>query len=72
MNNASKRVALVTCEALASLYEDDHLLVAALADIGIASVPAVWSDANIDWAAFDALIMRTPWDYFECAVEFRA
>jgi len=67
-----KRIALVTCEAYANLYEDDQLLVAALADIGIASVPAVWSDARIDWTSFDALIMRSPWDYFERAAEFRA
>lgn len=72
MKDTRKRVALVTSEALANLYEDDHLLVAALSDIGIASVPAVWSDASIDWTSFDALIMRTPWDYFERAAEFRA
>jgi glutathione synthase/RimK-type ligase-like ATP-grasp enzyme len=70
--NAGKRVALVTCEAFAGLYEDDLLLVAALSDLGIASVPAVWSDPRIDWTSFDALIMRTPWDYFERAAEFRA
>ena len=72
MNDARKRVALVTCEAFADLYEDDHLLVAALADIGIGSLPAVWSDASIDWTSFDALIMRSPWDYFERASAFRA
>jgi len=72
MKDARKRVALVTCEAFADLYEDDLLLVPALADIGIASVPAVWSDASIDWTSFDALVMRTPWDYFERAAEFRA
>ena len=65
-------VALVTSEALANLYEDDRLLVSALEDIGIASVPAVWSDASVDWTSFDALVMRTPWDYFERAEEFRA
>lgn len=31
--HARKRVALVTCEAFADLYEDDHLLVAAMAEI---------------------------------------
>ena len=67
-----RRVALVTSEGYATLYEDDRLLVTALEDIGIASVPAVWSDASIDWRSFDALIMRTPWDYFERAAEFRA
>lgn len=72
MKDTRQRVALVTSEALANLYEDDLLLVAALADIGIASVPAVWSDSSIEWTSFDALIMRTPWDYFERAAEFRA
>lgn len=66
------RVALVTSEAFADLYEDDRLLTPALADIGIASSPAVWSDASIDWSSFDALIMRSPWDYFERVAEFRA
>jgi len=70
--DARKRVALVTCEAFADLYEDDHLLVPALADLGIASAPAVWSDASIDWTSFDALVMRSPWDYFERPADFRA
>ena len=65
-------VALVTSEALADLYEDDRLLVPALADLGIGSAPAVWSDASIDWTSFDALVMRSPWDYFERVPEFRA
>lgn len=72
MKDTGKRVALVTCEAHANLYEDDRLLVPALADIGIASAPAVWSDPRIDWESFDALIMRSPWDYFERVAEFRA
>jgi len=72
MSTARRRVALVTSAALANLYEDDLLLVGALADLGIDSVPAVWSNASVDWTAFDALVMRTPWDYFERAAEFRA
>jgi glutathione synthase/RimK-type ligase-like ATP-grasp enzyme len=67
-----KRVALVTSEAFADLYEDDRLLGPALEDMGIASTPAVWSDGSIDWTSFDALIMRSPWDYFERVAEFRA
>jgi glutathione synthase/RimK-type ligase-like ATP-grasp enzyme len=65
-------VALVTSEALANLYVDDLLLVAALDEIGIDSQATVWSDASIDWLAFDALIIRSPWDYFERLAEFRA
>ena len=67
-----RRVALVTSETFADLYEDDRLLMPALADLGIASEPAVWSDAGIDWTSFDALVMRSPWDYFERVAEFRA
>lgn len=62
----------MTSEAFADLYEDDRLLMPALADLGIASAPAVWSDASVDWASFDALVMRSPWDYFEHAARFRA
>jgi glutathione synthase/RimK-type ligase-like ATP-grasp enzyme len=46
-------------------------LVPALEAIGIDAIPAVWSRAEIDWDSFDALVMRSPWDYFERAVEFR-
>jgi len=69
--SAKPRVALVTCEEFSGLYADDLLLVPALEEIGISSVPAVWSRADIDWASFDALVMRSPWDYFKRAAEFR-
>jgi hypothetical protein len=62
----------VTSEALPNLYEDDLLLVAALDQIGIDSCAAVWSDASVDWLAFDALVVRSPWDYFVRLREFRA
>ena len=65
------RVALITSEKFADLYEDDLLLVSALEAIGISGVPAVWSRGDIDWNSFDALVMRSPWDYFERADEFR-
>jgi glutathione synthase/RimK-type ligase-like ATP-grasp enzyme len=66
------RVALITCAAFPQLYEDDLLLAAGLAELGIDGVPAVWSDGAVDWASFDALVIRSPWDYFERPVEFRA
>jgi glutathione synthase/RimK-type ligase-like ATP-grasp enzyme len=62
----------VTSEALPHLYEDDLLLVAALDAIGIDSCPAIWSDASVDWLAYDALVVRSPWDYFVRLREFRA
>ena len=62
----------MTSEAFEDLYEDDRLLIPALADLGIASLPIVWSDERVDWTSFDALVMRSPWDYFEHAARFRA
>jgi glutathione synthase/RimK-type ligase-like ATP-grasp enzyme len=72
METAQPRVALVTCAAYPNLFEDDLLLAKALEQIGISAFPAVWSDAAVDWTSFDALVIRTPWDYFERAAEFRA
>ncbi|MCC6811902.1 MAG: hypothetical protein IT381_31045 [Deltaproteobacteria bacterium] len=65
-------VALITSAAFPKLYEDDLLLVPALAELGITAVPAVWSDATIDWSSFRALVIRSPWDYFERNAEFLA
>ncbi len=66
------RVALVTCGAFPELYEDDLLLVPALAALGLAGVPSVWNDPAVDWSSFDAIVIRSPWDYFERVAEFRA
>jgi len=67
-----RRVALVTCARFPDLYEDDALLLPALAELGVDGVPAVWSDPGVDWTAFDAAVIRSPWDYFERSAEFRA
>lgn len=72
MPTHAARVALVTCEAYPALYEDDLPLVGALAALGVEGVPAIWSDASVDWRGFDALVIRSPWDYFERIGEFRA
>lgn len=72
MQSTQYRVALVTCVAYPQLYEDDRLLVPELEQIGISARPAVWSDPDVDWASFDAVVIRSPWDYFERSAEFRA
>jgi glutathione synthase/RimK-type ligase-like ATP-grasp enzyme len=66
------RVALVTCAAYPNLFDDDLLLARALEDLGITPIPAIWDDPAIDWTSFAALVIRTPWDYFERVAEFRA
>jgi glutathione synthase/RimK-type ligase-like ATP-grasp enzyme len=64
------RIALLTCAAMPGFYPDDAPLVAALRSRGIEPVSCAWDDAAIDWSGFDAVLIRTPWDYFKRFDEF--
>ena len=57
------RVALATCAALPELTPDDRLLLAELRRRGTDCLPAVWDDDTVEWAAFDAVVVRSAWDY---------
>ncbi|HEX6870784.1 MAG TPA: hypothetical protein VF163_06780 [Micromonosporaceae bacterium] len=61
----STRVALVTCADLADLDPDDRLLLAPLAERGVAAQPVVWDDPDADWSAYDLVVLRSPWDYVQ-------
>jgi glutathione synthase/RimK-type ligase-like ATP-grasp enzyme len=63
-------VALATCREFPLLDDEDRLLLPALADLGITAVPAVWTDDSVDWAGFDAVIIRETWDYAERRAAF--
>jgi len=41
----------------------DGALHSALAARGVAFERPLWSDALVDWSAFDLAVVRTPWDY---------
>ncbi len=69
---ANRRLALVTCDRLPSLFGDEAALPAAFARAGIDARPVSWSDAAVDWTAFDLVVLRSPWDYFERIAEFTA
>lgn len=56
-------IGIVTCAGLPDLDHDGPALTAALATVGLQAVPVVWDDAAVDWAAFDLLVVRSPWDY---------
>lgn len=64
-------LALATSEALPGLDPDSQYLLPAFAALGADVVPVVWTDPGVDWAAFDAVIVRSPWDYFVRETEFR-
>lgn len=66
------RIALATSADLPDLIEDEAPLRRALALLGADARPAVWSDPSVDWAAFDAVLIRTTWDYTTRLAEFLA
>jgi glutathione synthase/RimK-type ligase-like ATP-grasp enzyme len=72
MPSDQPRVALVTCDEFPNLFDDDRPLVPTFAKIGVRATPTVWSDRSVEWAGFDALVIRSPWDYYRRPVEFRA
>lgn len=64
------RIAILTSDALPRLTDDDRLFADALERRGEEPVPAVWSDESVDWTSFDAIAVRSPWDYYKRPAEF--
>jgi len=58
------RVALATAAAFPRLDPDDgQLLLAALHRRGVVAQPMVWDDPDVDWSAYDLVVIRSTWDY---------
>jgi glutathione synthase/RimK-type ligase-like ATP-grasp enzyme len=70
LHQRARRVALVTYAELPGLTDDDRLLAEALTERGADVEAAVWSDHGIDWPSFDAVVVRSCWDYFHRPDEF--
>jgi hypothetical protein len=56
-------VALATSEELPELTEEDHRLVRALGERGAKAIPVVWTSKSVVWGRFDAIVVRSCWDY---------
>ncbi len=59
------RIALASCANLPSWEVDDRPLFRAFASLGVETSSPAWDDASIQWNAFDAVLIRTTWDYME-------
>ncbi|ADB33466.1 conserved hypothetical protein [Kribbella flavida DSM 17836] len=64
------RIALATSADHPDLHEDDQPLVPALRTAGLDPVIEVWSDPSVDWSSYDAVLLRSVWDYHTRYVEF--
>jgi glutathione synthase/RimK-type ligase-like ATP-grasp enzyme len=66
-----RRVALATYGRAPALAPDDQLLVPALDALDVLAEPVVWS-SHAMWTAFDAVVIRSCWDYHLHSDAFRA
>ncbi len=60
---APRTVALATAAAFPDLVADDRLLVDALATRGTNAVAAIWNDPAQRWTDYEAVVIRSCWDY---------
>lgn len=58
--------------AAALAVADDQALAAALGQRGIRSQRVAWSDPDVDWEAFDGVVLRAAWDYLDDLPAFEA
>ncbi|MGB5953364.1 MAG: hypothetical protein WBG57_12735 [Ornithinimicrobium sp.] len=59
----SPSIAIATAAEVAELDDEGKLLAQALRARGAVVTPAVWNDADVDWAAYDLVVVRSTWDY---------
>jgi hypothetical protein len=57
------RIALATCRSLPHHERDDLPLLAALRERGVEIEQPIWDDDAVAWSRFDAVLIRSTWDY---------
>lgn len=68
----ARRIAFATHQASPELTDDDRRAVPALEAVGWAVEPVPWDRDGVAWEAYDAVILRSTWDYHLRAADFLA
>ncbi len=63
-------VAFATYREEPGITADDALAADALHRAGVTVTPVVWDGSAPDWSRFDAVVIRSVWDYFQQAEQF--
>ena len=69
-DHAQRAVALVTYDARPDPTDDDRLLADALKARGVSVHAVPWTRRATRWSAYDAVVVRSTWDYFHRSREF--
>ena len=67
-----KRIGFITSSDAPDIATDDRTLVLELEKLNIAGVPAAWDSHDVDWKAFDLLLIRSCWNYHLHPEKFEA
>lgn len=66
------RIAFATAIASAALDDDMPPLLAACDRAGLPADVRAWDDPTVSWTRYDAVVLRSPWDYVERLPAFLA
>ena len=64
------RVAFVTFRGRSDLNRSDAMVVPLLAKLGVIVDAKAWDDHSVDWSVYDAVILRSCWNYHVRAMQF--
>ncbi|MFD2167871.1 RimK family alpha-L-glutamate ligase [Thalassotalea euphylliae] len=65
-----KRCAILTMDSLDDFEAYDDLLEKPLAELGWQMEMVSWREPNVNWDQYDAVVIRSPWDYQDDADAF--
>lgn len=65
-----RKIAYVTCQDLPNLNPSDRLTFPYLAEQGFRVQAVAWDNTNVLWQDFDAVVIRSTWDYHTRYDEF--
>ncbi len=66
------RVAIASFTGLPAEFTDDQRLIAVLERRGVETFHVPWDDPDVDWTGFEAVVIRSTWDYSRRRDEFLA
>jgi glutathione synthase/RimK-type ligase-like ATP-grasp enzyme len=70
--SSTATVAFVTYSGVPDLTVDDRLAVDALAMLDVRTDALCWDDPSVEWQRYDAIVLRSTWDYYLRFAEFVA
>lgn len=65
-----RQCCFLSMDSLAGYVSDDELAIEPLRELGWNVQTISWRDKSVDWNKFEAVVIRTPWDYQKYPNEF--